>query len=115
MTLLSAVLAWWRQATPVAQRPAAIYPSKVRPSGVPAEYVPLYTYLEQRYASTVVLTFNQMEELLGFALPAPACTDLEWWTSTADRHRHAAAWIGAGRTAVPNLSARIVTFDRLGG
>jgi hypothetical protein len=34
----------------------------------PAEYLSLYTYLEHR-ASTIVLTFEQRQALLGFALP----------------------------------------------
>jgi len=80
---------------------------------VPAEYVSLYTYLEHRYASIVVLTFEQMEALLGFALPASACTEPDWWTGAAlQAHRHSAAWTEAGRTASPNLSARTVTFER---
>ena len=80
---------------------------------VPAEYLPLYTYLERRYASTVVLTFEQMEGLLGFALPTPACLEQDWWTGAAvDTHRHSAAWMGAGRTATPKFSARTVTFER---
>jgi hypothetical protein len=80
---------------------------------VPAEYVSLHTYLETRYASIVVLTFEQMEALLGFALPASACTERDWWTGAAvHTHRHSAAWVGAGRIATPNLSARTVTFER---
>ena len=80
---------------------------------VPREYRALYTYLEQRYASVVVLTFEQMEALLGFALPTTARTDREWWTNTADAQRQSAAWIQAGRTAAPNLSAQTTTFERL--
>ena len=80
---------------------------------VPAEYLSLYTYLERRYASIVVLTFEQMESLLGFALPASACTERDWWTgAAAHTPRHSAAWLGAGRTATPNLTARTVTFER---
>lgn len=80
---------------------------------VPAEYLSLYTYLEHRYASTVVLTFDQMEDLLGFALPAPAFTEPDWWTGAAERkNRQSEAWMGAGRTATPNLLARTVTFER---
>ena len=41
-------------------------------------YLPLYTYLEHRYASNVVLTFEQMESLLGFALPVVARQDPAW-------------------------------------
>ena len=112
-TLLESVRAWWRQATRAAERPTAIVQMERRPPRVPAEYLSLYTYLERRYASIVVLTFEQMEALLGFALPASACTERDWWTGAAvHTHSHAAAWMGAGRTATPNLSARTVTFER---
>jgi hypothetical protein len=81
---------------------------------VPPEYRALYTYLERRYASVVVLTFEQIEALLGGALPLPASTERAWWTGNAAQLQpHAAAWTGAGRTATPNLSARTVTFERL--
>jgi hypothetical protein len=79
---------------------------------MPDEYRPLYTYLEHRYASIAVLTFEQIEALLGFALPAPARTERGWWTDAVHAQRHCAAWTGAGRTATPNLPARHVTFER---
>ena len=79
---------------------------------VPREYRALYTYLERRYASVVVLTFEQIEALLGCALPAPARTEREWWTDIVDPQRQCAAWIEAGRTAAPNLAAEIITFER---
>ena len=79
---------------------------------VPLEYRGLYTYLEHRYASVVVLTFEQIEALLGLALPTPARTDRAWWTDTGDTQPQWAAWTEAGRTAAPNLSAGIITFER---
>lgn len=79
---------------------------------VAGEYRALYTYLERRYASVVVLTFEQIEALLGFALPAPARTEREWWTNSEQLQRHATAWTGAGRTAAPNLPAETVRFER---
>lgn len=112
-TLLEPVRTWWRRATPVSERATAGLPIERSTWRVPAEYTSLYTYLEHRYASIVVLTFEQMEALLGFALPASACTERDWWTGAAvHTHRHSAAWLGAGRTATPNLSARTVTFER---
>ena len=80
---------------------------------MPAEYHSLHAYLEHRYATTVVLTFEQVESLLGFALPEPARSQRDWWTAPAsslDRHPH--AWMAAGRTATPNLLARTVAFER---
>ena len=79
---------------------------------VPREYRALYIYLEHRYASVVVLTFEQIEALLGFTLPTPARTEREWWTASVDSQRHCAAWTGAGRTATPNLTARTIRFER---
>ena len=76
-------------------------------------YLPLYTYLEHRYASTVVLTFEQIESLLGFALPPAARQEPAWWTSPAGSgRRDDEAWTAAKRTAMPNLLARHVTFER---
>jgi hypothetical protein len=79
---------------------------------VPREYRALYTYLEHRYASVVVLTFEQIEALLGFALPGPARADRAWWTENVDAQRHCSAWTEAGRTAAPNLAAGIIAFER---
>lgn len=114
MTLIEWVRTWWHRATPAPERPPALVPIERRTSHVPAEYRSLHTYLEQRYARIVVLTFEQMEALLGFALPAPARTEREWWTGAAVRaNGYSEAWVGAGRTATPNLLARTVTFERL--
>ena len=80
------------------------------------KYRSLYEYLEKRYANTVVLTFKQLEDLLGFSLPDLARTDPEWWT-TADissaEVRCSDAWRLARRTARPNLMAQTVAFERI--
>jgi hypothetical protein len=73
----------------------------------------LNKYLENRYADTVVLTFRQIEDLLGFPLPALARTHREWWTADASTEpRYSNAWILAGMTARPNLLAQNVVFER---
>ena len=65
------------------------------------------------YASTIVLSFDQMESLLGRRLPPIARTERDWWTGTVlTADRHSQAWTAALRTATPNLSARNVTFER---
>jgi hypothetical protein len=76
-------------------------------------YQSLYKYLVNRYADTVVLTFAQIEDLLGFSLPDGARLHQEWWTrANPEQSSHADAWILASRTATPNLLARTVMFDR---
>ena len=78
------------------------------------KYGVLYRYLEHRYADVTVLTFGQIEDLLGFALPQLARTYQAWWTlgASVEGAPHAAAWTLAGRTAIPNLQSRLVIFKR---
>jgi len=79
------------------------------------KYLSLYTYLENRYANTVVLTFAEIEDLLGFTLPEVARLRQEWWTDLDPdtvRPSYADAWVLASRTARPNLLARTVVFER---
>ena len=78
----------------------------------------LHEYLERRYADTVVLTFAQVEDLLGFALPNRARTDREWWTAAGTNTAevcYSNAWTLTRRTAKPNLLARNVVFERASG
>jgi hypothetical protein len=82
---------------------------------VPAEYRALHKYLDDRYANTVVLTFGEIEDLLGFALPDPARIEQAWWANPeADSTPSAQSrsWTHASRTAKPNLQAQTVAFER---
>ena len=75
----------------------------------------LYKYLENRYANTVVLTFAEIEDLLGFTLPDQARLHREWWTDAGrgvTGPNYSDSWTLASRTAVPNLLARTVVFER---
>ena len=79
------------------------------------EYRSLYVYLDHRFADTVVLTFAQIESLLGFALPDLARLRADWW-ATPDRDAvpssQSRSWVEASRTATPNLRAQRVIFER---
>jgi hypothetical protein len=111
MTLYEWLWASWGKATPLPERFTIAPKSPARPR-VREGYLPLYTYLEHRYASSVVLTLEQIESLLGFALPAAARQEPTWWTGVVG-HGAGDAWTAANRTATPNLLARHVTFERL--
>ena len=80
-------------------------------------YDGLREYLTKRYADSIVLTFDQVEALLGFPLAHSARVDPSWWSndeSAADAgpQAHSRAWTRANRTATPNLGARTVLFVR---
>jgi hypothetical protein len=79
------------------------------------EYKSLEKYLRERYANRLVLTFAEIEDLLGFSLPALARVDLAWWDGgnfVAVPSTQSFAWSLAGRTARVNLAARSVVFER---
>ena len=91
--------------------------SDPRRGATPREYLPLRQYLATRFADIVVLRFVEIEDLLGCQLPDLARTQPEWWANPdADGTGSAQsrAWIEAGRTAVVNLPATKVTFERCG-
>ena len=84
-------------------------------AGTSGKSMPLHKYLDQRYADAVVLTFAEIEDLVGCTLPDLARLSNDWWTKPepdAVCSRFADSWIHAKRTARPNLRARTVAFDR---
>jgi hypothetical protein len=87
-----------------------------KPAGrvMTGRYLLLYKYLEARYATTVVLTFAEIEDLLGFALPDQARLNQEWWTEGAVNvaRDYSDSWTLASRTATPNMQAQTVAFER---
>jgi hypothetical protein len=97
---------------PAGKRQTDAVPGKA--GEVPRGYTTLHNYLTNRYADIVVLTFDQIEGLLGFRLPDSARTQQEWWTGTCrdgDEPSCSDAWILAGMTARPNLLAQTVVFE----
>lgn len=82
---------------------------------VPSEYRPLHKYLDERFANTVVLTFAEIEDLMGCTLPAPARLEQQWWANPDAEHTPSSqsqSWTQASRTAKANLVARTVAFER---
>lgn len=116
MTLRRWLSRWWGRQVTTRDESAPAAPSPRPASAATTPFLALHTYLDRRYASTVVLTFQQMEDLLGHALPAPARTEPTWWTADpVPSDRHADAWVAARRTATPNLASGNVLFERLPG
>jgi hypothetical protein len=113
----SMLLDWMKKRGSTASHHRAPAAETAKPQGrvMSGQYLLLYRYLENRYANTVVLTFAEIEDLLGFALPDQARLHQEWWTdaeTTVAGPNYSDSWILASRTAVPNLVARTVVFER---
>jgi hypothetical protein len=80
---------------------------------VTAPYRPLHKHLVDRYAETVVLTFAEIDDLLGGGLPDVARLQADWWADVnADGSvsPQSQSWTAARRSSTPNLLARKVTF-----
>ena len=76
---MDCVLDWMtRRGMRVIARPSAATNAAQEPSANAGEDQLLYTYLRDRYANRVVLTFAEIEDLLGFALPDPARLQRGW-------------------------------------
>ena len=79
-------------------------------------YDPLYRWLCAKSAAglaSVSATFEEIDVVLGLALPDSARTSLQWWANEYDAARHAQcrAWLDAGfETKEVNLNAQTVRF-----
>ena len=90
-------------------------PAPQRSNGDAGQYRLLYKYLRDRFSDRLVLTFGQIEDLLGFSLPVAARVEPGWWGTPAavtDRSEQSEAWTLARRSASVNLRAQYVTFER---
>jgi hypothetical protein len=63
---------------------------------IKAKYYPLYKFLASKNTRSIMLTKEQIEEILGFSLPKSSQVN-SWWTNAPENgHYHAYAWIEAG-------------------
>ncbi len=79
-----------------------------------SKYDPLYDCLTKCNKSRIILTFNELEEILGFTLPNSAYL-YEWWWANEDiratSHTHCKVWQNAGyKTKEVDLSNKNVVF-----
>jgi hypothetical protein len=109
------MLQWMKRRRPASHQELDGDSANVEASFVSGKSAPLHKYLDDRFADAVVLTFAEIEDLVGFPLPALARVSDDWWTRpalNAAHSRFADSWILANRTARPNLRALTVAFDR---
>ena len=83
------------------------------------KYKPLYDYLSQRKEDYLQLTFAEIEEILGFPLPASFSHYSSCWANNENgQHHHCKAWLDAGYKTV-NVSKSIIDlymcFERIKG
>jgi hypothetical protein len=78
------------------------------------KYLALKKYLETQRLSRLRLSFQDIERVLGEALPPSASKRPAWWANDAAGHAQAKAWLEAGfKTADVDVEGRAVSFVRL--
>jgi hypothetical protein len=78
------------------------------------KYIRLYEFLKGQQVERITLSFNQIEELLKFKLPASAYKHRAWWANENEgRHTHARSWRNAGWKTVNPEMGRQATFIKV--
>ncbi|MEC0239050.1 hypothetical protein P4H66_04085 [Paenibacillus dokdonensis] len=74
-----------------------------------SKYEPLYKFLKSKNPKRLVMTFIEVEDVLGSSLPVSASKYMAWWDGSS-QHTQAYSWTKAGYKANPNLSENKVEF-----
>ena len=78
------------------------------------KYAPLRSHLARRAGRAEMLSFEEIEEIIGKALPESAVKHRAFWANdNLDYHSHARSWMGAGyRVAYVDREQKVVRFER---
>ena len=78
-----------------------------------SKYEPLQAYLARQPSRELPMTFEQVEQLLNFALPPSARTHPQWWSNNVGSHVAVKAWRNAGwKTSRVDVGCERVVFVR---
>jgi hypothetical protein len=82
-----------------------------------SKYRPLTDFLAAQSGESVRLAFTEIEQIVGFRLPASARQHRQWWENqTSSRRVPAGAWLDVGWSVAPlgvDLRAETVIFRRM--
>jgi len=78
-----------------------------------SKYHPLFDYLRRQSRETIVMTFDQIETLIGGELPSSARAGRAFWSNRSHGALQASAWMAAGfHVQAVDLASHSVTFAR---
>lgn len=85
---------------------------KLRQTAARGRYSRLFISFVDRWDYRWRATFEDIEEILGFALPPSARRHSAWWSNTKS-HSQALAWIAAGwKKSSIDMKGEMVVFER---
>lgn len=77
-----------------------------------SKYNALSEYLYGSWKKRIVLPYEELESILGFALPASAHTTPHSYWANTEYHPYAKSWLAVGYKAKVDSKNKIVTFER---
>ena len=77
------------------------------------KYAPLEEYLRSSGRATVPMTFGEIENVIGSALPPKASNHRAWWSNNPANNVMTKAWLAAGyESARVDMRNRKLVFDK---
>lgn len=89
-----------------AERP--VFPSEC----VNSKYKGLSEFLYENWEKRIVLSYEQIENILGFALPASAYKLAQSYWANTEYHTYAKSWLKLGYKAKVDVENKKVVFER---
>ena len=80
---------------------------------ISAKYRPLAEYLYEKWDKRIVLTYGEIEKLLGFSLPASANKFPQSYWANTKTHSYATSWLCVGYKAKVDADNKTVAFERI--
>lgn len=77
-----------------------------------SKYKALSEFLYERWEKRIVLSYEQLEELLGFTLPASAHNLPQSYWANTEYHTYAKSWLKLGYKAKVDVENKKVVFER---
>lgn len=78
-----------------------------------SKYDPLEQHLARQSRQELPMTFEEIEAIIGFALPASSRTHRAWWSNNPSNNVMTKAWLAAGfETEQVDLEGRKLVFRR---
>lgn len=76
-----------------------------------SKYDPLFNFLKMNNSEKIILSFDEIREILGFSLPQSAFKYHAWWDGSS-QHTQSYSWTEAGFKARPILKEKKVEIGR---
>ena len=80
-----------------------------------SKYEPLTAYLRGQRRTSIPMTFQKIERVIGTRLPPSASNHRAWWSNNPANNVMTRAWLKAGyRTASVDMDGRRLVFEKSG-